>query len=358
MKTTADRLRQLSAECPEVEALVIFSDENRRYLSGFSGSSGALVVHDGHGELITDSRYWEQAETEAPDLALVRQSEPLWPAISSLVADRGFQTIGFEEDRVTVEAWNWLRSSVPNVAWVGLSGKVEKLRIKKDASELKTLELAAHIGSEALEQTLRKIRPGVEEHEIAVELEWQMRKLGSDGLSFATILVSGPRSSLPHGRPTRRRVQSGDLITIDFGATVAGYHSDETITVALGEVSEEARSVFDVVCLAQSLAIDSVRPGRLASEVDQVAREVIETAGFGAYFRHSTGHGVGLEVHEAPMIAKSPAYDWTLEEGMVLTVEPGIYLAGRFGVRLEDTMVVTREGSDRLTKLDKAWRVL
>jgi len=185
-----------------------------------------------------------------------------------------------------------------------------------------------------------------------------MRKLGSDGLSFATILVSGPRSSLPHGRPTRRRVQSGDLITIDFGATVAGYHSDETITVALGEVSEEARSVFDVVCLAQSLAIDSVRPGRLASEVDQVAREVIETAGFGAYFRHSTGHGVGLEVHEAPMIAKSPAYDWTLEEGMVLTVEPGIYLAGRFGVRLEDTMVVTREGSDRLTKLDKAWRVL
>ncbi len=352
------RLGALSHLCPEVEAVVVVSDENRRYLSGFSGSSGAVVVHEGRGDLITDSRYWEQAANEAPGLTLVRQNQPLWQAVADRIRVAGYQRVGVDVDQLTVSAWNWLKSSLPEVTWVGLNGPTERLRIIKDPEEITLLRTAADIAGQALAQTLAVIAVGVEEHEIAIELEWRMRKLGSDGLSFDTIVASGPRSSLPHGRPTRRPIQSGDFITIDFGATVQGYHSDETVTVACGEVSPEAKSVFDVVCLAQSLAMACVGPGSMASEIDTKARSTIEAAGFGTYFGHATGHGVGLEVHEAPAVASHPSLDRRLEPGMVITVEPGIYLPGRFGVRLEDTLVVTAVGQERLTTIDKALRVL
>ncbi len=353
----AERLKNLSQACAEVEAMIISSPENRRYLSGFSGSSGALLIHDGVGELITDSRYWERAGMEAPELELIQQRQPLWPQVAAVVRERGYRTVGFEVDKISVATWQGLLQSTPQVKWVGLSERVERLRMLKTAEEIRHLGQAAQIASTALERALARMRPGCEEHEIAVELEWQMRKLGSEGLSFDTIVASGPRSALPHARPSRRRIMEGDLLTIDFGATVAGYHSDETVTVGVGEVHGQARDIFDVVCLAQSRAMEQVAGGFPVSEVDRIARETIDGAGYGSYFGHSTGHGVGLEVHEAPLVALHSS-DVRLEPGMVLTVEPGIYLPGKFGVRLEDTLVVTGDGSERLTKIEKVWREL
>ena len=358
MSRVPARLRDLSASCPEVDAVVVASDENRRYLSGFSGSSGAVIVHDGIGELITDSRYWEQAESEAPDLILVRQTRPLWEHVAQLVRERGFHAIGFELQRTTVATWRYLTQATGEVQWVGLTDRIERLRIIKDDEETTLLKAAAAIAGKSLNETLKRIRPGIEEQEIAIELEWQMRKFGSDGVSFDTIVVSGPRTSLPHGRPTRRAVQPGELITIDFGATVQGYHSDETVTMSVGPASAEAKALYHVVCLAQSLAMESVRPGRRASEVDDRARSIIEAAGYGPHFGHGTGHGVGLEIHEAPWVSRRPPEDWLLQPGMVLTVEPGIYLPGQFGVRLEDTLIVNSDGYERVTKTDKAWREL
>ncbi len=352
------RLARLAARLDDVDAILITGMENIRYLSGFSGSSGAVVVGPENGWLITDFRYWEQAEREAPHLSLVRQRDPLWQSVAEHVLQLGIERVGFEADKLSVDHWQHLRGKTAQIAWQPKVGLVESLRMVKDPDELRLLNEAADIAAQALAATLARVKVGMEEWDVAVELESHMRQLGSDGPSFDTIAVAGPRASLPHGKPSRRRIEVGDLLTIDYGATTRGYHSDETVTVAMGMASTEARTVYEVVRSAQAAGLAQVRPGVAASTVDRAARAVIDDAGHGEFFGHSTGHGVGLEVHEAPWAGQKPATDWTLAEGMVLTVEPGIYLPGRLGVRLEDTVVVTSSGCQRVTKTDKAWREL
>lgn len=338
---------------------MVASAPNRRYLSGFSGSAGVVLIADGRRWLLTDFRYLEQAEREAPAYEIVPIQRQVWQQVAALAGEVGARRIGFEAEHWTVAQWRRAVSEAPGVEWVETAGVVEALRVVKSPEELQRMATAARIADEALAQVALILRPGLRERDLSLHLEAKMRELGAEGVAFPTIVASGPRGSLPHGLASDRKLEPGELVTIDFGAVYQGYHSDETVTWALaGDHPERARlrEVYEVVRAAQAAGLAAVRPGVAASAVDRAARQVIEEAGYGAEFGHSTGHGVGLEVHEAPWASSHPTRDWTLQPDMVITVEPGIYLPGLGGVRLEDTVVVTQDGYRRLTQADKAWR--
>jgi Xaa-Pro aminopeptidase len=258
---------------------------------------------------------------------------------------------------MTLEMFQTLQSVVSDVQWMPTSNAVEALRCIKDASELENLRRAAEIADMALDRIETLIRPGTSERTLAIELEHAMRENGAEALSFPTIVASGPRGSLPHAEPSGRCLGKGDLVTIDFGAVFGGYHSDETVTLAVANEASvpHQRVIYDIVYRAQKAGIDMVKPGVLASDVDAACRAVITDAGYGEFFGHGTGHGVGLEVHEDPFLRSHLSPEIVLEAGMVITVEPGIYLPEDCGVRLEDTLVVTEAGSERLTQWDKSW---
>jgi Xaa-Pro aminopeptidase len=342
-----------------VAAAEPLSTVNARYLSGFRGSSCYLVVSPSDAYLLTDSRYLEQAGAEAPAftvLPVAGRAGPLGYArrVGELAADHGWRRIGFEADKVPVETFRQWQETVA-ARFEPLSGMVEELRVIKTPDEVARIRQAAHIAGSAVEEILPTLS-GRRERDVALDLEMAMRRAGAEALAFSTIVVSGVRGSLPHGRPTDKVMRTGELVTIDFGARVDGYHSDETITVALGDPPAELRRVFDVVAEAQAAGIQKVRPGASTADVDAACRLVIARAGYGQFFGHGTGHGVGLAVHENPFAAPPPAEAWTLEPGMTLTVEPGIYLPGVGGVRLEDTLLVTEEGYERLSVLPKSWQ--
>lgn len=352
-------LQRLQALLPEhnVDAFLVASPEtlsaiNLRYLSGFTGSSAYLLISRHHAWLLTDFRYVEQAQAECPDYEVVRIG-PVGKTIAGLVTEHQLWRVGFESDKVPVKLWEDWQRVVPAV-WTRMPGVIEPLRIKKDAREIENIRRAATIAGEALESILPGIA-GKSEEQVALELEWGMRQRGAM-LGFSTIVASGPRGSLPHGHPTGRIIQSGELVTIDFGAEYHGYKSDETITVAVGEVSEELRHLYDIVHQAQAAGIAAARPGANSCVVDRAARQIIEDAGYGQYFGHGTGHGVGLEVHENPYTTLTADQGVILEAGMTLTVEPGIYVPGLGGVRLEDTLLITETGNERLTTLSKEFR--
>ncbi|MCL6563534.1 MAG: aminopeptidase P family protein [Firmicutes bacterium] len=354
----AERALRLAEEVG-AEALLVLSAPNRRYLTGFSGSAGVVLLTPRRRWLLTDSRYLEQAEREAPDYEVRALARQVFRQVADLLREEGASQAAFEADKWSVSQWRRATAEAPEVRWIESEGLVERLRVVKSESELAVMAQAAHIADEALAQVALILRPGLRERDVAVHLECKMRQLGAEGLAFPTIVASGPRGSLPHGQASERVLEAGELVTIDFGATFGGYHSDQTVTWALaGDRPERARlrEVYEVVRAAQAAGLAAVRPGVRASEVDRAARSVIEAAGYGEAFGHSTGHGVGLEVHEAPWAAKAPATDWELQPNMVVTVEPGIYLPGLGGVRLEDTVVVTPDGFRRLTWADKGWR--
>lgn len=354
-----ERLWQLSA-LADYDAVLVFSPENRRYLSGFSGSSGWVVVSRRDRALWVDFRYQEQALEEAPDFTVLRHGPQPFRDILDWLRANDLWRLAVEEEKVTIADWHRLRALAQEDVHVGtVAGAVAAVRIKKDPEEIQAIRLACAITDRALEQIRSWVRPGVEEAAIARELEFCMRREGADRLAFETIVASGARGSLPHGRASRRPLEAGDLVTIDCGAHRDGYNSDETVTWPVGpRVSEPLRTIYDVVWEAQQQGIQAVRPGVMASAVDQACRSVIEARGYGSAFGHATGHGVGLEVHEAPLLGPRPATDYCLEAGMVVTVEPGIYIPGVGGVRLEDTVLVTESGAERLTRTDKAWRML
>jgi Xaa-Pro aminopeptidase len=331
---------------------------NLRYLSGFTGSSAYLLVTAQEAWLLTDFRYVEQAEAEAGTFEVRQHERPYLKTVAALVNEAGLKRIGFEADKVPVRMWQEWREALPAVEWVDTGGLVEDLRVIKTPAEVEAIRRAAAVADRALEALLPRLA-GSTEAEWARALETAMREAGADRLAFPTIVASGPRGSLPHAQPTDRTILPGDLVTIDFGATVDGYNSDETVTVVVGTPREaRQREIFEIVRAAQAAGLAAVRPGVYASRVDEAARSVIRDAGYGPAFGHSTGHGVGLEVHEAPTLAGQPAVDRMLEPGMVVTVEPGIYLPGWGGVRLEDTVVVTETGYERLTRFPKEWRTV
>lgn len=339
---TINRLDRLRASFAEgIDALLVLKPENRTYVSGFTGSNGYLVVGRSGDMLLTDFRYTEQARAQCPGIAVIDYAPDLHGSLNTALKEAGIARLGFESDYVPHALWVTLTEKL-EAELVPCSGLVEKLRMVKDEEELANMQKAAKIAEAALTEILPLIKPGVTEAFVAIELEIALRRLGSQGLPFAIIAASGPRSSLPHGRASEREIMVGDFLTLDFGAVYNGYCSDITRTFVVGKATEEQRRVYHVVLTAQLGALAAVRPGILGKDVDKVARDYITEQGFGERFGHGLGHGVGRMVHEGPG-AGSKSED-TLAVGNVITVEPGVYIPEWGGVRIEDMVVVTEAG--------------
>ncbi|MBE3577094.1 MAG: aminopeptidase P family protein [Limnochordales bacterium] len=346
------RLARLRAGLRErgADAILVFGLENMRYLSGFTGDSGAVLISETAAVLITDFRYVEQAREEAPGFRIVKHDD-FFETLAGEVRGLGLRSLAYEGDKVSVRRFARLQEVLPEVSWVDQNGLVEGLRAVKDEEELKFIAEAAAIADQAFTHILQYVREGVTEREIALELEWYLKR-HSEGPAFTTIVASGPRGALPHAQPTDKELRRGELVVLDWGAVVNGYHSDMTRTVAVGAADARSREIYEIVLRAQLAGLEAVRPGRCGREVDAVAREVIAAAGYGEYFGHGLGHGVGLAIHEDPP-RLSPRGESLLAANMVVTVEPGIYLPGFGGVRIEDLVVVTDEGARRLSQSPK-----
>lgn len=344
------KIREALSET-EVDALFVSSKPNIRYLCGFKGDSGWLLITANKVYLITDFRFIIQAKNEAPNVEVVMYEGKMLEKLKELVAGESIKTLGFESEHNTYAHYQKLSGTLPDVELKGLSSVVEQIRTVKESSELETIRQAVQIADEAFNHVLGFIKPGVKELELAAEIEYFMRKAGAEKPSFDTIIGSGFRGALPHGIATNHEVQKGDFVVMDFGAVYNGYCSDMTRTVLVGEASSKHREIYSLVLEAQLAATEAVRPGQKCSEVDAVARNLIADRGYGEYFGHGLGHGVGLDIHESPAL-NTRNHD-QLEEGMVITVEPGVYLDGWGGVRIEDMVVVTSEGCEVLTQTGK-----
>lgn len=348
--TRLEKLRELMG-AGELDALLVLRPENRRYLSGFTGSAGAVLVDSRRSLLLTDFRYLSQAGLESPDFELVRVEKTLPETLAGILRGQPDYRLGVEADFITLQQYTAFQEVLAGVQIKAAPGLVERLREIKDAGEMEILARAAALADQAFKHILPLIKPGIREREVALELEFFMRRAGASGASFPIIAASGPRSALPHGVASDRALAPGDFLILDFGATVQGYNSDFTRTVVLGRPSRRHREIYDIVLAAQQAALSLIRPGVEAAGADRAARGVIEGCGYGEYFGHSTGHGLGLAVHESPRLA---ATDQTvLQEGMAVTVEPGIYLPNWGGVRIEDMVLVTGNGCRVLTSSPK-----
>jgi Xaa-Pro aminopeptidase len=360
---TDERLRRsrLSglAAAASVDAVLVTRLVNVRYLTGFTGSAGVLLLFVGGGDpvsvLATDGRYQDQAAEQCGDVGLlVTRSGP--DDLLARAAERGAAAVGFEPEALSFAAHRRLSGGFPGTL-VGLDPLVERLRMVKDPAEVDRLRVACQISDAALAQILTQVRVGSTERRIAADLEAAMRLLGADGAAFESIVAGGPHSAIPHHEPTDRPLERGDLLKIDFGARVQGYHADQTRTFVVGAPPEGWQSEIHAAVLAsQAAGVAALAPGVAASSVDAAARAVVSDAGWGEHFTHGLGHGVGLEIHEAPFLgATSPD---TLAAAVPVTVEPGVYLPGRGGVRIEDTLVVGTEAAEPLTTTPRDLLVL
>lgn len=341
-----------------LDAFLSVHPANVRYLTGFTGSSGFLLVGPEVAGLITDFRYREQAAEEVPDDVPVWIHEEGW---REEVADRtaevsGRGEVGFESDRLTVRDRDELAEAAPDVRWRGVTGLVEELRARKSRDEVDRIRRAARLGDRVLESFLGTVEEGATEAELAAELDYRLRLAGSEGVAFDTIVAAGPRSALPHARPSDRPLAEGDLLLVDFGARTGGYCSDMTRVFCLGTPAEWQRSLHRSVLGAREAALEVIEPGVEASEVDAAARRALERDGLEEHFGHSTGHGIGLEVHEGPSL--SGRSEDRLRRGHVVTVEPAAYLEGRGGVRIEDDVAVGADGPELLTRFPRQLRDL
>jgi Xaa-Pro aminopeptidase len=330
----------------DADAALITAGPNVRYLTGLASSNAALLLPaDGAGVLATDSRYTLAAERDAPDLELISERF-IESRLAAEAVRRGVRKLAFEAHEMTVERHSAFEAKAEGVTTIPFGRKIEELRTVKDPSELELLAAACRISAQALADVLPRIRPGLSERALASLLDYRMTQLGADRPAFETIVASGPNGAIPHHAPTDRPLRRGDLVTMDFGALYGGYHADMTRTVAVGEPAGWQRDVYDLVAEAQRTGIDAVEVGAEAGAVDAAAREVIEAAGHAEHFQHGLGHGVGLEIHEAPMLG----YGRTgkLADRVPITVEPGVYLPGKGGVRIEDVLVVTAGGGARI----------
>lgn len=341
----------------ELDALIVTNLVNVRYLTGYTGSNGLVVIGPDVRRFITDFRYVTRAEQEVGDafereiaeLELARALQEGWPA--------GQLRVGFEEHHVSVKVHRRLEELVPDrVELVGVDDAVEKVRLVKEPDEVERIRAAAAIGDQVHRFVADYGLVGRTEREVAVALEHQMRVLGAEGPSFPTIVASSEHGALPHAEPREVPIAANTLITFDLGARVAGYCSDATRTFATGELPDDLAEIYAVTLRAQLAALAAVRPGPLGKEVDAVAREIIDEAGYGDRFGHGLGHGVGLDIHEGPRLARSG--EIALEPGHIVTVEPGIYLPGRGGVRIEDLVLVTEDGCDVITDVPKELTVV
>lgn len=353
MTVYADRLTAVRAlfDAWQVEALVVASPANRRWLSGFTGSSGQLLITAEQAIIATDSRYWERVKQEAPDFTLFKHSRAIEDT-RILLKQANVHRIGIEAQHVTLAAMNGLKK-IETADWQPLPQTLEPLRQIKTADELAAITAAAAITDRAMAVFPQLARPGKTERELAWELEKRMREDGADGMAFDIIVASGPNSALPHHASGERPLQPGDPIIVDMGARLDGYCSDMTRSFYLGRgPSEQFQAIYDLVLEAETTAINALRPDMTAKEADDIARDLIAAAGHGDHFGHGLGHGVGLDIHEAPWLSKRGA-NTQLAQGMVVTVEPGVYLPGWGGIRIEDLVHVTETGAEYLSHCPK-----
>lgn len=348
------RWEALAARLPdERDAALVLSPANRRYLTGFASSDGAVLVTREAGYFLTDSRYIEAAQRQVHDMSCVC-ADGLFRTVSELASRHGIGRVFIEAERTTLAERDRLQKTLtlPLESGGELDSWLTAMRLVKSPAELDKIRQAQALTAFGFDRILERIRPGRTEREIALDLEFLIRREGAEAVAFDFIVVSGPNSSLPHGVPSDRVVERGDLVTMDFGAVVDGWHSDMTRTVAVGCIGEEEKRVYDTVLEAQKAALAVLRAGLPCVQGDAAARDSIAAAGYGAYFGHGTGHGVGVEIHEAPRLSPR-AGEECLAAGSVVTVEPGIYLPGRFGVRIEDMAFITETGCENLTACPK-----
>ena len=332
------------------DVLLVTGLTNIRFLSGFSGSDGAMLLFEDAAYLLCDSRYTVQAGEETIGCKVSEYKVKI-DGISALVKGRRCRKLAVDGEQISLAFYRQLTAAVDGLEFVVLTDELDQLRTIKGQEEIAAIERAACLASQAFHELIGAIRPGVTERFLALELEMAMKRLGADDKAFDLIVASGERGALPHGRPSDRVLQSGELVTLDFGAVLAGYNSDETVTLAVGRPDQRLLDIYGAVKDAHDLAIAAVRPGLDCAELDGVARRHLDSCGFGDYFGHGLGHGVGLEVHEKPVI--SPRSRQQLTAGMVITVEPGVYVPGLGGVRIEDLLLVTEEGCRILSGVDK-----
>lgn len=355
MSARAERVAAL-VESEGLDALLLSASANVRWTCGFTGSSGIALVGPRLRVFVTDFRYVEQASDQVPGFDRLRAQSELFDALPGALPE-GELHLGFDDADLSVARHSALRERLPaRVDLVPSGGLVERLRAVKDAAEVERIGAAAALADEALEAVLADGLAGRSEREVALALEIAMRERGAQAASFEPIVAAGPHGALPHAEPRADEIPVGALVVIDWGARLDGYCSDCTRTLATGEVGEDAAAVHALVDRAREVALAGLRAGRTGREMDAVAREVIEAAGHGERFGHGLGHGVGLEVHEAPRLGRTA--DAVLEAGNVVTIEPGVYLPGRFGVRIEDLALVGEDGAEVLTGLDRTLRIV
>ena len=346
------RLQQIRQKMHDnnIDAYVVIRPENGRYLSGFSGGEATLYITLEKAYLLTDFRYIEQAKAQAPDFEIIDARQDDHFAKLAEIGQRA-QRVGFEGDFITYLDFGKLKDAFSHAELLSQPDLVSHLRSVKDDSEIQLIRKAVKIADDAFDEVLKSIEIGQTEEEIGLNLEFSMRRAGASGGSFDFIIASGVRSSMPHGTASSKRVQSGEFLTMDFGAIYQGYCSDITRTVFIGNPEDKHRNVYETVLAAQRAGIQAVAPGRSGKEVDAIARAIIEKAGYGDYFGHGLGHSVGLAIHEGPNLNKRE--ERILEPGMVITVEPGIYIPDWGGVRIEDIVLVTESGCEVLTQAPK-----
>lgn len=343
-------LAELAAR--KLDCLLVTHPPNWYYLTGFTGESGALVLSRDGATLLTDGRFTVQAKEETRGLKIELQQGALYPALGTMLRKKGLGRIGYDANQLTVAQWNTLRKALGSKGkGFQASGIVERLRMRKDALELAVMRKAAVLAGEVLEGVLKLVKPGVRERDLGAEIEYQMKKRGASGPSFETIVASGPRGALPHARPTAKKLRKNELVVLDLGVILGHYCSDMTRTVHVGRASKRVREWYRSVQEAQETAVAAVRAGITCGEVDAAARDVLKKNGLEQYFVHSTGHGLGLEVHEEPRVGRGQAV--RLEAGNVITIEPGVYMEGVGGIRIEDDVVVEASRNEVLTRVKR-----
>ncbi|PGW59235.1 Xaa-Pro dipeptidase [Bacillus cereus] len=338
-----------------IDGILLTNENSRRYMANFTGTAGVVLISKKRAQFITDFRYVEQASKQAVGYEIVQHAGLIIDEVAKQVKELGIQKLGFEQDTLTYSSYSAHKEAI-DAEFIPTSGLVEKLRLIKTDSEIKILKEAAQIADAAFEHILSFIRPGVSEIEVSNELEFFMRKQGATSSSFDIIVASGLRSALPHGVASEKVIETGDFVTLDFGAYYKGYCSDITRTIAVGEPSDKLKEIYNIVLEAQLRGVNGIKAGLTGREADALTRDYITEKGYGEYFGHSTGHGIGLEIHEAPGLAFRS--DTVLEPGMAVTVEPGIYIPGIGGVRIEDDIIVTSEGNEVITKSPKELIIL
>ena len=351
-----EKLLRQTGLTPE-EGVLIHKPSNMFYLSGYTGE-GLIAAGNGFQAIITDFRYTEQAQRQAPGFQVLMVEKGVSHADLAfrLFSGHGVKSVRYEDDQLTVRSFEALKKAMPGMAFSSLGNAPEKLRRVKDEEELKCIEAACDISCRAFEAFLPRIKPGLTEKQLQLMLDYTMLEMGGEGLAFNTIVASGVNGSLPHAIPSDKKVEKGEMITFDFGAKKGGYCADMTRTVSLGQPSPEMKKIYDTVLRAQETCEQALFPGKICKDIDSMAREIIDGAGYQGRFGHGLGHSVGIDIHEEPRL--SQLCEDKLEVGVTMTVEPGIYVPGLGGVRIEDTCVITENGWHSFVYAQKALLIL